>query len=131
MPRKFANTAADPTLAKTPIVLDGETYNLCFDYRALAEAEAAFQREGYTANLLVSLYTFTLENLQLVLPSALRKLHPQIGWVQAQQMVTLATAPVIANAIAEAWLAAQPKPKEEEPPAHGNPHGPSAEKTAG
>src|ERR1700761_548199 len=130
MARKFSGTAADPTLPKTPVTLDGVEYNLCFDYRALAEAESAFKKEGYSPNLLVSLYDFSLEGVLLAFPCAVRKFHPELGWAGAQALVTIGTANIIANAIADAWLASQPKPKDE-PALPGNPPEPLAEKNDG
>jgi hypothetical protein len=130
MARKFSGTAADPTLVKTPVTLDGVEYNLCFDYKALAQAEAAFKKEGYYPNLLVNMYDFSLESVLLVFPCAVRKFHPELGWEGAQALVTLATANIIADAIANAWIDSQPKAKEEPPPP-ANPQEPLVETNAG
>lgn len=111
MPRKFANTAADPMLPKTPVVIGGKTYSLCFDYQALREAERAFQVEGHRATLVVTMNDpFSFDSVSLVLPCALHRFHPEITWEQAQAMVNLGNVSEIATAIYQAKMDAMPKP---------------------
>jgi hypothetical protein len=115
MPRKFKDTPADPMLPKTPIEIDGKTYFMCFDYRALREAEGAFRAEGHNANLLVSFREFSFDSVSLVFPCAVRRFHPELSWDQAQALVNLGNVFDIGNAIAAAWMAAMPKEKPKEP----------------
>lgn len=96
-------------LPKTPIEIDGTTYNLCFDFRALREAENAYKAEGHHSNLLVTFRNFDFESVSLVFPCAVRRFHPELSWEQAQAMVHLGSVFDIGNAIAAAWLEAQPK----------------------
>jgi hypothetical protein len=118
MPRKFANTAADPLLPRTPIEIDGKTYYLCFDYRALREAEYEYRLRGHHANLLANFRDFSFESVSSVFPCALHRFHPEITWEKAQAMVDLGTVFSIGEAILAAWQAAMPKPvtTEEAPP---------------
>lgn len=109
--RKIAGTSADPTLPKTPIEIDGKTYDLCFDLGALAEAEQAINREGHQVNLLAALPVLNLTNVRLIFAAALRKFHPEVGYDEAVSMVTLANVYAIASVIAEAWKAALPEPE--------------------
>lgn len=114
MPRKFANTAADPMLPRTPIEIGGKTYYLCFDYLALREAERAYRAEGHAASLLATFKDFSFDAVSLVFPCALRRFHPEITWEQAQAMVNLGTVFPIGEAIFAAWQAAMPKPDKAE-----------------
>lgn len=112
MPRKFANTAADPLLPKTPLVVDGKTYYLCFDYRALREAETAFMAEGHRSALVAAFSDpFSFESVSRVLPCALRRFHPGITWEEAESLVNLGNVSQIAGIIFEAREAALPKPE--------------------
>lgn len=111
MPRKFANTASDPLLPKTPLVVDGKTYFLCFDYRALREAETKFMAEGHRSALVAAFSDpFSFESVSRVLPCALRRFHPAITWEEAESLVTLGNVSEIAGIIFEAREAANPKP---------------------
>jgi hypothetical protein len=115
MPRHFANTAADPLLPRTPVTINGREYNLCFDFRALREAELAFSQQGHRAALISAMNDpFMFENVCRVFPCALRRFHPEITWDDAQAMVDLGSVDVIAMAIYEAKRDASPKPNPEE-----------------
>lgn len=107
--RKVAGSPADPTLPKTPITIDGNVYNLCFDFAALAEAESALNAEGHNVNLLAALPTLNLANTRTVFAAALRTFHSDIAFDDAVKLVNFGNAYTIAGAIADAWEAAIPK----------------------
>lgn len=107
--RKIANTAADPTLPKTPIEIAGKTYFLCFDLGALAEAESHFDAQGHEVNLLRALPRINLANARIVFPCAIHKFHPEIDFFQAQKLLTFENMWLVAEAIGEAWKAAIPE----------------------
>jgi hypothetical protein len=127
MPRKFAQTTADPMLPRTPIEIDGKTYNMCFDFGAILEAESAYAREGHQANLLVNFRNFSFYGVRMVFPCAVRTFHPELTWDQARALVNMGNVFDIGNAIFEAWNAAQVKKEpakeetEEESPAPNPP----------
>lgn len=106
--RKIAGTVSDPLLPKTPVTIDGKTYNLCFDLGALAEAETAINgeraRKGeQPLNLLMVLPAMNLANIRIVFAAALRKFHPEIDFEKAQKMLTLSNLYDVATRIREAW----------------------------
>lgn len=106
--RKTANTSADPTLPKTPVRINGKTYDLCFDLGALAEAETELNRQGHDVNLLRALPVLNLASVREIFPAAVRKFHPDLSFADAQKLVTLQSIYPIANAIWDAWMAAAP-----------------------
>lgn len=115
MTRKTTNEhAPDPMLPKTPVEINGKVYNLCFDYKAIRDAENAYHAEGHTANLLMSFSDFSFNGVSMVLPCILRTFHPEIGWDEAQAMINLGNVILIGNAIKSAWIEAMPKKAEKE-----------------
>ncbi len=124
--RKIAGTVADPTLPKTPVVIGGKTYNLCFDLGALAEAETEINAEFYRAgrkdyvNLLTALPQQNLSSTRIVFAAAVRTFHPEIGFDEARELIGLNDMLLVAIAIREAWDKAQPEPeKDADPPRPG------------
>lgn len=126
MARKIAHTEADPTLPKTSIEIEGNTYNLCFDLAALAEAEMHFSAQGHDVNLLVALPSMNLNSVRVVFPCAIHKFHPEVGFAQAQAMITMKNMQQIGMAIVQAWGYAIPEPeaKAEKATAPENPQSP-------
>jgi hypothetical protein len=124
--RKIAEAVVDPTMPSTPLELDGKTYNLCFDLRAMAEAQQFFKRPTYDdkgkiikpgndVNLLAALPNIDLDSVMVIFPCIVHKYHPELSFEEAQALVTLATVYPIATAIGEAWRAAVPDKAEEAP----------------
>lgn len=113
--RKIAGTVADATLPKTPIVIDGKTYNLCFDYGALSEAEVAINVElakigNERVNLLIALAELNLGSTRTLFAAALRTFHVEIGFAAAQAMVRHDNLFLVAGTIQDAWKASTPEP---------------------
>lgn len=113
MARKIANTVADPTLPKTPIEIDGRTFNLCFDLGALAEAEMYFNQQGHDINLLRALPELNLSNTRIIFPCAAHKFQPSLGFIEGQSLITLKNVYAVATAIASAWQDGVPVPETE------------------
>jgi hypothetical protein len=95
-----AEAAKEPS--KTPIEIDGRTWNLCFDFQELAKAEQHYLAEGRRFHLMFALPEFSLGALQVVTACAIRCHHPELTWEQAQALVTLQSASTIALAVAAA-----------------------------
>jgi hypothetical protein len=89
-------------LSMVPVEIDGKTYNLSFDYQDLAEAESHFKRQGYRVNLLWSLPQQSLQSVQEVFPCLVYK-HHQLGFEEAQKLITINSAYTVATAIMEAF----------------------------
>jgi hypothetical protein len=116
--RKIAEVVADPTLPSTSLEIDGITYSLCFDLRAMAEAQQYFKRQGHEVNLLQALPNIDLDSCLVIFPCIVHKYHPELSWDEAQKLITLATLYPIATKIGEAWQAGVPEKEapEENPP---------------
>jgi hypothetical protein len=97
-----ADQPAKVDVSKMPVEINGKTYDLCFGFNELAEAERFYQSQGHRFHLLFALPQLTLESLQVVLPCALRAHHPELNWEQARGMVTLLSAAPIALAVVAA-----------------------------
>jgi hypothetical protein len=130
--REISNTVADPTLPKTPVEIDGKTFNLCFDLGALAEAEMYFNQQfarqrqldkhfvADDVNLLRALPELNLSNVRIIFPCAAHKFQPTLGFAEGQSLITLKNVYAVASAIASAWQEAVPeaetKTETENPP---------------
>jgi hypothetical protein len=95
--------STQPDLSRIPVEIEGKTFNLCFEFAALAEAERFFQRQGHRVNLILALPNLSLESVREVFPCAARKYHPELSWEQAQALVTMQSVYPIATAIVQAW----------------------------
>jgi hypothetical protein len=93
----------DPTLPTVKVMLDGKEYTLCLNQRALAEAEMAFIRAGHNVNLLSAYMQLNLSNLMVIFPCALHKYHPEISFIEAQEMVTTLNSFVLVQAVSVLW----------------------------
>jgi hypothetical protein len=88
--------------SKTPIEINGKTYDLCFDFAELAKSERLYRSQGHQFNLMFAMPEFTFGSLQVVFPCLVRTHHPELTWEQAQELVTLQSASAIALAVAAA-----------------------------
>ena len=91
-------------LSRIPVQIDGKTYNLSFEFTDLAAAEKLFRSQGHAVNLLVALPELSIDSVRVVFPCAAHR-HHELRWEEAQALVTLPSAYVIATAIAQAWEA--------------------------
>jgi len=102
--------ALDPTLPKVSLELAGETWQLCFDYAALAIAEQKLAEAGRLINMLVVMDMRELgaERLPFAFFAALVRCHPEITFEKAAGMVTLETAGQIYTKVVDAYVASCP-----------------------
>ncbi|UWZ84652.1 hypothetical protein [Occallatibacter riparius] len=113
---KRANAPTNnPALPRTPVVIAGKTYDLCFDFAALGRAEneinAELARAGIAerVNLLYALPVANLRNTQLVFAAAVRTFHPDLSFAEALALLTFDNLWDVAEKIREAWKTAVPE----------------------
>ena len=112
--RKVADSAIDPTLPSTPVMIGDKEYRLCFDLAALAEAESHFNTQGHEVNLLRELPVLNLSSISVIFPCAIHKFHPEIAFEDAQKLITFPILYVIAGAVTDAWSKSVPEPENNE-----------------
>jgi len=90
----------DPTLPDVKLILAGKTYQLVFDFNAIAQAEIATG-----INLLqASIDTASAQSLRGLLWASLLKQNPTISIEHVGSLITMKNAPTIWAAIREAWF---------------------------
>jgi len=90
----------DPTLPDVKLILAGKTYQLVFDFNAIAQAEIATG-----INLLqASIDTASAQSLRGLLWASLLKQNPTLTIEHVGSLVTMKNAPTIWAAIREAWF---------------------------
>lgn len=100
----------DPTMPATKLDLGGETYDLLFDFEAIAEAEDA-AREPLLFGLQDSDALHPrITLIRAMLYGALRRNHPELKFQDACALVTLETAAPIWATVTEAYQAFMPPP---------------------
>ena len=99
---------------KTPVLIDGRRYDLCWSLGAVAAAQEAFERRGVEVNLLDGLPALNLANVRTMWPYTLRKYHPGLAQGAATALVTWTSVYPIAVALRAAWQAGAPVPAEDE-----------------
>jgi hypothetical protein len=112
--RTIVNTPADPTLPSTPIEIGGKLFNLCFDFGALAEAEADFNRQGHRVNLLTALPELNLGNTRILFAASVHKYHPELSFDEAIALVHFRNVYQVVQTISQAWNEAMPEVDEAE-----------------
>jgi hypothetical protein len=115
--QQVANTAIDPTIDFTDIVLDGKTYKLTFDFASLAQAEAALAPKHPEINLLRHLFhdgVYRLEQIQELFACSLYKAQPDLDYDAAKALVNMRTIVPVAAAVLTAWKASMEEPKAED-----------------
>lgn len=101
----------DPSLRTTPIKMDGIDYTMCLDLRSLAAGEARLNRAGASINLIQALPRLNLESTMVIFPCSIQRFHPNIGFEEAQKLVSLNNLWDIVAAVQSAWEQAMPAPK--------------------
>jgi hypothetical protein len=103
MSKKSENKPTAIDLTKTPIDVGGKTYFMCFDLDALSDAEEYFNQRGANVNLLRSLSSLGLKSVRQVFPCALHTHHPELGFKEAQKLLTIQATYSVAEAIVGIW----------------------------
>lgn len=102
--------ALDPTLPKVSLELAGETWQLCFDYAALAIAEEKLAEQGEVVNMLLvaDVRYIGAQRLPVLFFAALIRCHPDITLEKVRSMVTMETFSAVYDAVVEAYLQSCP-----------------------
>jgi hypothetical protein len=106
MSKKTAHKPAESDLPKIPIEIGGKTYSMCLDMEALSDAEEHFNQRGANVNLLRSLSSLGLKSVRQVFPCALHAHHPELGFKEAQKLLTIQATYEVAAAIVAIWTPA-------------------------
>jgi hypothetical protein len=105
------SVSANPTLPSVSVDVGGVTYSLCFDFNAMAQAEAATG-----LNLLQCLNFQNLNTIKVrgLLYAAMLKAHPETTLEMAGMLFNHPnTVDKLMNAVVEAYLGSQPEPEAE------------------
>ena len=107
--RKNQPMAVDPITEFVPLEIDGYTYELVYDFDAIANAEKQADcnlLHGMSATLL---NTMSAGQLRGLLWAALRRRHPKMTLADAAALCRVDTVPDIVPALAATFTAAIPK----------------------
>ena len=95
-------TKAEKMPSKTPVEISGKTYDLCFDFAELAQAEQHFRRQGHNVRLMFSLPELTLDGVRDAFPCLIHTFRPDMSFEDAQALVDMQSVYPIATAIVQA-----------------------------
>lgn len=108
----------DPSLPFTEIKILGNSYKLCFTFRAMAKAGAWLREQGIQANLLRALPSLDIDNITPVFAAALHVFQPQMTYAEVEALLDYDTVGTIRDCLLLAWIQAVPQRNkgEENPP---------------
>ena len=111
--KKTAIRSTNPTVKYVPLEIEGETYQLAYDFNAIAVAEAECD-----VNLLYAIQFHNLNARQFrgLLYAALLKSKPDITIAKVSSLITAGNLDRISEALVQAWAASMPKKADEENP---------------
>jgi hypothetical protein len=115
-----AGTAADPTVRFTKIDLNGKTYQLVYDFDAIAQAE---DLTGLPLLVGVNWHGINARRIRAMLFASLLKAHPEIKLKDVTKLITVSNLPKIETALVDAWWHSMPDQEE----ANENPQQPEPE----
>jgi hypothetical protein len=98
--------ALDPTLPNVPLVLNGRTLFLAFDFNAIATAESVTGLELLNS---IDLQNLNAGKFRALLYSALLKAQPDITIEEVGSMINFTSLPAITVALVHAWTGSQPE----------------------
>lgn len=116
----------DPTLPNVRLEANGKSYQLVYDYGAIARAErelnataAAMTPRGATFVRISLLHGFdldaaTAEEFRGLVYAALLPQQPKITLAEVDKLLTFANMKAIYDAIVRCWLGSQPEPGAED-----------------
>jgi hypothetical protein len=112
MAKTKAPASSNPIIPDVAIEIEDESYRLCFDFQALADAKGALKAQGVEINVLRSIdfSSLDVDTLPALFFAAARRYQPQLSWKRAQQIVNVRTASSIAVGLFAAWKGAMAKP---------------------
>lgn len=113
-----AGTPADPTVRFVPLKLGGTTYQLCFDFDAIAKAE---EMTGMNLLFGVDWSKVNVVRTRAMLVACMLKAQPDITPEKLTKYITHRNMPRIQNALIDAWVNSTPDEDEEENPPQPEP----------
>ena len=102
----------DSTLPNVPLVINGTTYHLCFDFNAVATVEAETGINLFTADQT----KFSPVTFRAMFYASLVKGHPDLTLEQVGSLITPKTLPGIATAVSQTWADSSAEPDESASP---------------
>jgi hypothetical protein len=108
-----AGTPADPTVRYVPLELGGTTYQLCFDFDAIAKAE---EMTGMSLLFGVDWSHVGVTRMRAMLVACMLKAHPDIKPERLTRFITHKNTAKIQAALIEAWVNSTPDADDEENP---------------
>lgn len=98
---KAVAATKSPNFTAHAVVIGDKTYNLCFDFGKLCDAEDAINREGFRISLLfcLDIALLTLQNTRILFAAAVRTFHPELKFADAIKLVDVDSIYVIAEAL--------------------------------
>ena len=134
MKKPAIEPTADPTVIFTPLVIDGETYNLAWNWGAMAQAEKdlgewvedrdekgrVLRRRFTRYNLLVGMAMVmagepSISDTGALLYGALKFAHPGINMAQVGKLCRMDTFADIRQALVGSWMASIPEASKRDP----------------
>jgi hypothetical protein len=105
----------------TEIVIEGNTYKMCFSFAALAMAEISLRNQGYDVNLLQGLIVRTFATLRVLFAASLHVYHPELLFEATMDWLTPYNAHEVLLAVNKAWALSHDDGSKEEknPPEPG------------
>lgn len=120
-PHRPANSqqVPNPTIPDVTIEVDGRSFRLCFDFRALAIAKAKLKAAGIDFHVLRSIdfQQVDVDTLPALFFAAANKHQPDLGWEEAEGLVNIRTAIGILAGLATAYTGAMAPPDTNPPEA--------------
>lgn len=127
MPSKKTPAVVKAVQPSATLEIDGQKYELVYDYNAIAEAEVA---TGGGCNLLHGLMapsSMTAVQMRGLFFAALRTRHEDLSIGEAGRLLRVDTIAEALRAIGESWALSMPEPKANPPKAAGGEQPPSGD----
>lgn len=106
-----AGTTADPTLEFTKLEINGKTYDLIYDFEAIAQAE---EETGIPLLVGVNWRRIGVRQIRAMLYASMLKAHPAVTTKMITPWIVPKNIPLITTALADAWMSSTPEIKEDE-----------------
>ena len=108
-----AETTANPTVEYVPLTLGKQTYQLCYDFDAIAKAEDI---TGMPLLLGVNWYEMKSRELRALLYAAALKAQPDVKLNEFTKYIRPTYTGAIVDALVKTWAASNQKEDDENPP---------------
>jgi hypothetical protein len=113
-----AGTPADPTVRYVPLELGGTTYQLCFDFDAIARAE---EMTGMSLLFGVDWSRINIVRTRAMLLACMLKAQPEMTVDKLTKYITHRNMAKIQTALIDAWVNSTPEEDENENPPEPEP----------